>query len=271
MALGGAALKLFQTILYAIEFVCAAVILGIYSYFLSVLADRDAQIYAWVKAVEGISGAAVLYTLFAVLLTCCLGGKAFFAFVAIVLDVLFCAAFVVLAILTRDGAHSCNRPRISTPVGSGNPNARQGFNSDDQGTQITYAVSLRTACRLNTACFAVAILGAVLFLISTLVQFALARHHKTQKKYGPSPANGYTAGRTNGRFWQRRRLNPALRDPEVAAVPATAAPIRHSHDTAFTGTTAGRTSAAYESPHKPLTGGYHTAPTATYATPATNY
>jgi len=107
MALGGAALKLFQTILYAIEFVCAAVILGIYSYFLSVLADRDAQIYAWVKAVEGISGAAVLYTLFAVLLTCCLGGKAFFAFVAIVLDVLFCAAFVVLAILTRDGAHSC--------------------------------------------------------------------------------------------------------------------------------------------------------------------
>jgi len=271
MAIGGAALKLFQTLLYATEFVCAAVILGIYSYFLSVLADRDAQIYTWVKAVEGISGAAVLYTLFAVLLTCCLGGKPFFAFIAIVLDILFCAGFVVMAILTRDGAHSCNRPNISTPIGKGNPDAKQGFDSSDQGNQITYAVSLRTACRLNTACFSVAILGAVLFFLSTLVQFGLARHHKTQKKYGPSPANGYTAGRTGGRFWRRRRVNPALRDPEVAVVPTTVAPIRHSHDTAFTGSTAARTSAAYETPHKPLTGGYHAAPTATYPTPATNY
>merc|ERR1711879_332682 len=71
MAFGGAALKFIQTFLYALEFCCAGIILGIYSYFLSVLADRDAPIYTWAKAVEGISGAAVLYTIFAVLLTCC--------------------------------------------------------------------------------------------------------------------------------------------------------------------------------------------------------
>ena len=39
---------------------------------------------AWEKAVEGLSGAAVLYTIFAVVLTCCLGGISVFAFLAIV-------------------------------------------------------------------------------------------------------------------------------------------------------------------------------------------
>lgn len=159
MAFGGAALKLFQTVLYAIEFLCAALILGIYSYFLSILADRNAVIYTWVKAVEGVSGAAVVYTLFAVVLTCCLGGKTLFAFLAIVLDLLFCGAFVALAVLTRDGAHSCTN-RVVTPLGTGQSSSKQGFGSNGQGNQITYAVSLGTACRLNTACFAVAILGA---------------------------------------------------------------------------------------------------------------
>lgn len=279
MAFGGAALKLFQTFLYAVEFFCAAIILGIYSYFLSVLADRDATIYPWVKAVEGVSGAAVLYTIFAVLLTCCLGGKTLFAFIAIVLDILFCGAFIALAVLTRDGAHSCSN-HVVTPLGTGQSSSKQGFSSSGQGNQITYAVSLGTACRLNTACFAVAMLGAFLFVLSALVQFALGRHHQKEKKYGPSPANNYTRGAgSRPKFWQRGRKHRGMRDAEMAgAVPVSGAVapghhngIRPSHDTAFTGTTAGRDSAAYESTHKPLVGGYHTAPTGTYATPATNY
>lgn len=36
----GGALRLLETLLYALLFLCAAIILGIYSYFLSVLADR---------------------------------------------------------------------------------------------------------------------------------------------------------------------------------------------------------------------------------------
>jgi hypothetical protein len=152
MGLGGATLKLFQTLLYALEFCCAAIILGIYSYFLSVLADRNAPIYTWAKAVEGMSGAAVLYLIFAVLLT-------FFAFIAIVLNLLFCGAFVAIAVLTRDGAHSC-KGNVSTPLGNGPASSKQGFGSNGQGNQITYAASLGTVCRLNTACFAVAIVGA---------------------------------------------------------------------------------------------------------------
>lgn len=75
MGLGGAALKFGSTAIYALEFCCAAIVLGIYSYFLAVQADRDVNIPVWQQAVTGLSGAVVLYTIFAVLLTCCIGGK----------------------------------------------------------------------------------------------------------------------------------------------------------------------------------------------------
>ncbi|KAF1962865.1 hypothetical protein CC80DRAFT_434139 [Byssothecium circinans] len=282
MALGGAALKLFQTILYALEFCCAGIILGVFSYFLSVLADRDLAILTTWKAVTGLSGAAVLYTIFAVVLTCFLGGKTLFAFLGIVFDLLFAGAFVAIAVLTRDGAHSCTG-NVKTPLGDGPSDSKQGFASDDQGNQVTYAVSLGTACRLTTACFAVAIAGAALFLLSALVQFCLGRHHKKEKRFGPSPANGYTRGSGVKFFGRRRGRKGTMRDPEMAgAVPAagtsTLAPGAHdyrpSHDTAYTGSTVTAPGTTYEhahKPHSPLAGGYHTAPTGTYATPATNY
>ncbi|KAH7122255.1 hypothetical protein B0J11DRAFT_531036 [Dendryphion nanum] len=282
MAFGGVALKTISLIVYGLAFCCSALILGVYSYFLSVLADRNGLIENWTKAVTGMSGAAVLYTAFAILFTCCLGGKSFFAFLAIVLNVLFTGAMVAIAVLTRDGAQNCSGV-VDTPIGRGQSGAKQGFGSDGQGNQITYAVSLGTACRLNSASFAVAIAGALLFLIAALVQVALGRHHKKEKRFGPSPANNYTRG-SGIKFWQRRRAKRSgLHDPEMAGaaaaprVSSTLAPgathdYRHSHDTAYTGSTVAPHSATYENPHKPLVGGYHTAPTGTYkSTPATNY
>ncbi|KAF1978215.1 hypothetical protein BU23DRAFT_550278 [Bimuria novae-zelandiae CBS 107.79] len=272
MAFGGAALKLFQTILYAIEFCCAGIILGIYSYFLATLADRDLTIYTWAKAVEGMSGAAVLYTIFAVLLTCFLGGKSFFAFLAIVLDLLFCGAFIAMAVLTRDGADNC-KGFVRTPLGNGQSSDKQGFDSANGEQQYTYAVSLGTACKLNTACFAVAIAGAVLFFISALVQLALARHHKKEKRFGPSPTNNYTSGHGRRGFFGRGRKNrdSTIRDPEVAAAPGTlytgaAHDVRPSYDTQSTAVG----NAPYEH-NKSLTGGYHTAPVTNYAPPPTSY
>lgn len=280
MAFSNAALKLIQTVLYAIEFCCAAIILGIYSYFLSVLADRNLTIATWMKAVTGMSGAAVLYTIFAVLLTCFLGGKTFFAFLGIVFDILFVGVMVAIAVLTRDGASSCSG-MVYTPLGDGPSSAKEGFGSDGQGNQITYAVSLGSACRMNTACFSVAIAAAILFLVSALVQFCLGRVHKKEKRYGPSPANGYTKGSGIKFFGRRNRKNHAVRDAEMAgAAPAasTLAPggrdYRPSHDTAYTGSTVAPATATYDHSHKPMTGGYHTAPTGTYNTtpaPATNY
>jgi hypothetical protein len=159
MAIGGALLRLSSTILYALEFCCAGIILGIYSYFLSVQADRNVTIPRWQQAVEGISGAIVLYTIFAVLLTCFLGGKKIFAFLAMFLDLLCCGAFIAIAVLTRDGASSCKGDRVQTPLGTGPANSKDGFGSSE-GNQYTYSASLGSICKLNTACFAVAIVGA---------------------------------------------------------------------------------------------------------------
>jgi hypothetical protein len=120
--------------------------------------------------------------------------------------------------------------------------------------------------------------SSVLFFISALVQLALGRHHKREKRFGPSPANGYTSGTGRRKIWQKRSTGP--RDPEMAGtVPGTttqatgtlapgATDYRPSHDTAYTGTTA--QSGPYDAPHKPLVGGYHTAPTGTYNQPGYN-
>lgn len=159
MAIGGAVLRLGSTALHALEFCCAGIVLGIYSYFMAVQADRNVTIPRWQQAVTGLSGAVVLYTIFAVLLTCFLGGKKFFAFLGMVFDLLCCGAMIAIAIMTRDGASSCTG-NVETPLGNGPSNSKEGFGSNGQGNQITYAASLGSICRLNTACFAVAIVGA---------------------------------------------------------------------------------------------------------------
>lgn len=148
--IGGGFLKAVQTFLYALEFCCGGIILGIYSWFLWWNNHNTGHIPTWEKAVEGLSGAACLYLIFAVLLTCFLGGKSFFAFIAIVLDVLFCGAFIAMAIMTRHGAGSCSRNSyVRTPIGNGLGR-----------TDIRDASNLSFACRLNTAAFAVSIIGA---------------------------------------------------------------------------------------------------------------
>jgi hypothetical protein len=223
---------------------------GIYSYFLAVQADRDQGIPRWQKAVEGISGVAVLYTIAAVVLTCCLGGISFFAFTAIVLDILFVGGFIAIAVLTRHGASSCTGI-VNTPLGIGNANANsEGFGNNGLGTgngeNLTYAVSPRNACRMNTAAFAVSIAAAFLFLVTALFQVFLVRKHKKEKRFGPGPSNNYTSGPAKRNFWQRKKKTTTDRDVEkdvITPAPAGtlttghATDIRPSHDTAYTGST----------------------------------
>jgi hypothetical protein len=126
-------------------------------------------------------------------------------------------------------------------------------------------------------CFAVAIIGAFFFLISAIVQVFLMRHHKKEKAFGPGPSNGYTKG-SGVKFWQRNRRTTGNRDPEVGTVPTTQGGLapqgaphdyRPSHDTAYTGSTVAAPHNGYDS-HKPVTGGFHTAPN-TYGNTSANY
>lgn len=153
---GGVALKGLALFLRFIEFCCAAIILGIFSYFLSVLVDHSLPVATYIRAVEGISGAGVVYTLFALLLVVCLGGIAVLSFIAIILDVAFTGAFIYVAWATRGGASSCSG-NVATPLGNGNTRTSNRVTGGDGG--ITILPSFRTACKLQTATFAVAIIA----------------------------------------------------------------------------------------------------------------
>ncbi|KAI4237630.1 MAG: hypothetical protein LQ352_007930 [Teloschistes flavicans] len=180
----GIALRGVTTFLRSIEFLGSALVLGITSYWLGVLTHRNAALPTWMKAVEGMAGGAVIYTGFAVILTCFLGGFTFFAFLAVLLDILFVGAFVAIAILTRGGVRSCGGSSPPSVLGPGN----------------------RTSCRLETAVFAVALAMALCFLISAALQVLLSRQHKREKRYGPGPSNNYTSGSGKKQpFWKRNR------------------------------------------------------------------
>lgn len=226
----GLAFKSLSFFLRIIQFLCAAIILGIFSYFLSVLVDHHLHVDTYVRAVEGISGAGVVYTIVALLLVCCLGGIAFFSFIGILLDIAFAGAFAYIAYATRHGAHSCTGI-VNTPLGIGSSNNEV----DDGNGGVTLLPSLHTACRLNTACFAVSIIAAVFFLLSVPVELLMMRHRKREKAFGPSPNNGYTAGTPRRKFWQRKpKTTSALynkENPDALPTHTTPAAMRDSYAT----------------------------------------
>lgn len=237
----GAALKSILTLHYVLAFCCAAIVMGIFSYFLATLAKRDDPISNKWNAVTGMSGAAVIYLIFAILLTAFIGGIAFLGYLAVLLNLLFCGAFIAIAVLTRDGTRRCNST-VPTPLGTGNG----------------------LACRLNKTVFIVSIIAAVLLLLAAVAQLLLVRQHKKEKAFGPSPTNGYTSGTGKPKFWQRKPKTTPVHDTEMSAgTGSLAVPhpnVRPSHDTGYTGSTmspAGayestpKHSVAHDVPHKP--------------------
>ena len=93
-----------------------------------------------------MSGAAIIYTAFAVLLTLCFAGVAFLGYIAIVLDICFVGCFAAIAYFTRRGTRGCSGV-VDTPLGRG------PANTDVNGS------SLSRACNLQTTVFAVSIIA----------------------------------------------------------------------------------------------------------------
>lgn len=147
MGFGGVLLRFCSLALRVLQALDAAVILGIFSYYLAILAQNHLPIDTWLKAVEGLAGAATLYGVLGVIFVCCLGGVAFFAFVGVVLDVCFTGAMIAIAVLTRDGTSGCTGT-VDTPLGSGKA-------SDTTKAKLSFSM----ACKLEKVAFAVAVIG----------------------------------------------------------------------------------------------------------------
>ncbi len=137
-----------------------------------------------------------------------------------------------------------------------------------------------------------------LFLVSAIVQIWLGRHHRREKRYGPSPSNNYTSGKTGRKFWVRKPKTTTTthHDTEKGHVhgahsattttaTTTTAPlvaggigsdghhdIRPSGDTGYTGSTMAPPNShynKYEGPTNsvPTHTGYYSAPTGTAVNP----
>merc|ERR1712098_102626 len=142
MAFGGIALKSVSLFFRAIEFGCAAVIIGIFSYYLATLTDHSLPISVHIKAAEGISGAAVLYTLSALVLVCCLGGIAFFSALGMVLDFAFCGAFAYIAWVNRHATDGSCSGFVRTAYGNGYTNLDNDVVGGDGGVTILPSLEL---------------------------------------------------------------------------------------------------------------------------------
>jgi hypothetical protein len=161
MTFGGVFLRISSVGIRILQCLASAVILGIFSYFLAVLSDHKMPTARWIRAVEGLSGAATLYALIGSFFTICLGGIMFFGFMAMVLDVCFIASMIAIAAMTHDGTQHC-WGYVNTPLGSGQASTVVGYGTNGFGIgsnrNFTYIPSLGFVCRLQKAAFAVSII-----------------------------------------------------------------------------------------------------------------
>lgn len=153
--LGGAFLRTLQTLIRTVQLLASILILGIYSYVLAVLSHHHIPIADRYRAVEGMSGSAVLYGLFAVLLTLFLGGFTFFGFLAVLLDVCFIGCFIAISWFNRGGTQSCSG-FVRTPFGDGDSSNGK---SSPLYNKNGFGPNLHKSCQLEKAVLAVAIVN----------------------------------------------------------------------------------------------------------------
>jgi hypothetical protein len=154
----GICLRATQWLVRIIQFCCAAIVLGIFSYFLATLNNHDMHIGVWVRVVEGISGVGVAYTIITFIFICCASGRRFPSFIMMVMDVLFIAGFIYIAVVTRGGASSCTGV-VDTVYGRGNAD-NNSLVDTDVSDAFTKLPSLRQACKMETATMSVSIIAA---------------------------------------------------------------------------------------------------------------
>jgi len=204
-------LRSVQWFVRGIQFCCASLVFAVYSYVLATLHNHNLGIANWIRAVEGISGAAVVYTAIGLFLLCCLAGFPLTSSMAIVLDLAFLGAFVYVATANRGGAGSCTGT-VDTPFGTGDASSDVPDNGNGGFTALP---NFGVACRLESACLAVSIIAIFFFLFSAITELALARHRQKEKRFGPGPHNDYTSGSGRRRrgllgwFGRRRNHVPA--------------------------------------------------------------
>ncbi|KAI1339830.1 hypothetical protein F5Y15DRAFT_415749 [Xylariaceae sp. FL0016] len=170
-------LKALQFLIRLVQFGCSTIILGIMAYFISGLHTHDMRVPLWMRAIIGLSGVGMVVSALGLFLLCCLAGHTVIAGLLTLLDLCLFGAFIYIAVANKAARGSCGRYINDSPLGSGSYNDRPG-NGDRGFTRLpTYG----TACRLQKAIYAVAIIGLFFFLFSILAEWLLVKNRKKQK------------------------------------------------------------------------------------------
>ncbi|KAL1837322.1 hypothetical protein VTJ49DRAFT_3993 [Mycothermus thermophilus] len=158
---------------------CAVVVLALFSYFLATLGSSSLPTGTWVRAVEGIAGTAVGYSIIAGLLLGCFPGRSVATFVTMVFDVLFAAAFIYVAVANRGGSGSCSTGEVDTVFGRGD--AETNVRSEDSpgaGEDAGSLPSLHQACQMQKACLITSCIAIILFALSPFISVAIVRRRR---------------------------------------------------------------------------------------------
>ncbi|EGS17217.1 uncharacterized protein CTHT_0065350 [Thermochaetoides thermophila DSM 1495] len=166
-----------------VHLLCAIIVLALFSYFLATLSNHSLPIHNWVRAVEGISGAAVLYGIVSTLLLWCFPGRQFPSFLTMMFDVAFAVAFIYVSVANRGGAGNCTG-EVKTVFGTGQADQKVVGKEGDNLTPLPK--SLGQACKIQTACLAVSIISIFFYLFSLPITLAIVRNRK-RSELKPAP------------------------------------------------------------------------------------
>ncbi|KAG6049313.1 hypothetical protein E4U17_006860 [Claviceps sp. LM77 group G4] len=206
------ALKNLLCTIRSLQLLCATLILAIFSYLLVALHEYSFQIDVDVRAVEGISGAAVLYTLINMLSQCCLAsGLGCMWPLAVVLDVGFTAGFIFVAVVNKNGAGACHG-YTDSPFGRGRGRGQGQLGNEASRPNMDGIISHvhpHSACELQRASFFTSIIAICLFVLSLLAEFVLVWHRRSpnmkvhaNKSDEVSAHGGRSRSRSPDQAWQ---------------------------------------------------------------------
>lgn len=156
---------LLQHILRVLQFLSALVSLILFSVRIAKIIRLAGRASHSNGAVEGILAAAVLYTLIAMMLRLGIRGTGsnMMRILLIIFDILFVAAFIIVAVLTSPKRHGSSAPCTSSP-------------------KFNVHVPSRVNCRLPWGTFILAIISTILHAITAA--FHAARDHRREKREG---------------------------------------------------------------------------------------
>ncbi|KAG5918945.1 hypothetical protein E4U61_001306 [Claviceps capensis] len=173
------ALKNLLCTIRSLQLLCAILVLAIFSYLLVALHEYGLQIDVNLRAVESISGAAVLYTLINMLCQCCLAsGLGCMSPLAVVLDVGFMAGFIFVAVVNNNGAGAC-RDYTDSPFGRGQEQLGDETPWPNMDGLIGH-VRPHASCELQRASFFTSVIAICLFVLSLLAEIVLVWHRRRQ-------------------------------------------------------------------------------------------